>query len=117
MRAINSDERQLLEPLLVSAQPLSKDGPNLTTQERRALINSLHSLDVETSCTCHTCISLSFTGQRRALDITTVLSAEVEGGSALILLHIIDGAVRELEIAPTGNLPVSALTNADVLIF
>ncbi|WP_237203987.1 hypothetical protein [Rothia endophytica] len=45
------------------------------------------------------------------------MSAEVEGGSALILLHIIDGAVRELEIAPTGNLPVSALPNPDVLIF
>ncbi|HCN39580.1 hypothetical protein [Rothia sp. (in: high G+C Gram-positive bacteria)] len=100
MRAIKTDEQAILEATVRSALPIDRAETNPTQEERQQILDSLANTQVVRECECGTCPSITLALDTPTTGYSGVLSAETVDDSALVLVHIRQGAVKELEIAP-----------------
>ncbi|WP_237194238.1 hypothetical protein [Rothia nasimurium] len=111
-------EKDFFTAVLRLAKPLTPSDREPNTAEREAAIAALEEAQIEQACDCGTCLTynLLYPGEPIDQDLPrTYLSAGTQDGDALVLAHLAGGRLTTLEVAPTGNKPVTALPAADHL--
>ena len=109
MRALTDAEVAVLTAMIQHAPP--DITPESVTEERRMMwLNQVSRVSVARECGCGTCASIEF-----ALDGVPVPQAWSDEAlfaydvwqDALVLVHIINDVIRELEVAPVQNTVVT----------
>ena len=109
MRALTDAEVAVLTAMIQHAPPDLT--PESMTEERRTMwLNQVPRVSVARECGCGTCASIEF-----ALDGVPVAQAWSDEAlfaydvrqDALVIVHIINDVIRELEVAPVYNTAVT----------
>ena len=118
MRALTDAEVVVLTAMIQHAPP--DTDPESVTEERRMMwLNQVSRVSVARECGCGTCASIEF-----ALDGVPVPQAWSDEAlfaydvwqDALVVVHIINDVIRELEVAPVQDTVVTT-PNPDALDF
>lgn len=107
-----NQEKEFFATVLGLAQPQTPKDRNPRKAEREAALQALEEARIQEACDCGTCLTytLDYPGPADTQNLTsTTLSIGTQDGAALILAQLEQGRLTSLEVAPTGDTPVTAL--------